>query len=358
MKKELSVVVLLLVIQGLAIQDKTFCVKSNILETNTKFSCICHNYTDWSTLISNSSRYLKSYTKICFPLGTFNLSTKLMINNVSNISIIGTDSVKPTSIKCYNNSFLAISNSKFVEIQNLKLETCGANVQRYIEVEDMQAYTALLLQNVRSVAIFNIVFRNSYGHSIIGINLMGSSVIQQVIVFYVSDSSVREVRMGGIILMFTANHSNYGKQQNILIEHCQVYYMNNIQARIRQYRGLKKTLCVLAFGFAFHQQKNSVSIKIINTSVKNVKSLSSYPLVYILYNSNNINSVTILNCNFSNNIVTSSILIINEELCTSCNPGIVFESNNNTFSYNKAQSIYSITKSSPSSHHIRIMHSQ
>ena len=355
MKKELSVVVLLLVIQGLAIQDKTFCVKSNILETNTKFSCNCHNYTDWPTLTSNSSRYLKSYTKICFPLGTFNLSTKLMINNVSNISIIGTDSVKPTSIKCYNNSFLAISNSKFVEIQNLKLENCGANVQRYIKVEDMQAYIALLLQNVRSVAIFNIVFRNSYGHSIMGINLMGSSVIQQVTVFYVSDSSVREVRMGGIILMFTANHSNYGQQQNILIEHCQVYYMNNIQERIRQYRGLKKTLCVLAFGFAFHQQTNSVSIKIINTSVTNVKSLSSYPLVYILYNSNNINSVTILNCNFSNNIVTSSILTINEELCTSCNPVIVFESDNNTFSYNKAQSIYSITKSSPSSHHIRIM---
>ena len=362
MKELMSAMVLLLIIPGLALQDKIFCVKSHTTETSTKVSCICHNYTDWSTMTLSSSRYFKSYTKICFPLGTFNLSTKLIINNVTNISIIGIDS---TSIKCFNNSFLSISNAKFVEIQNLKLETCGANVHQYMEVQDMQAYTALLLQKVRSVAIFNIVFKNSYGHSIIGINLMNSSVFQQVTVFYTNDSSVRKDKMGGIILIFTdqiANYGSYGIQQNILIERCKIYYMNNIQARNQHYRGVKKTLRTLAFGFSFHQQKYSVTIKIINTNVTNINALYyNYPLVYILYNSTNINNVTVTNSNFSNNILMASLLVINEdtESCRFCKSISVFESESNTFSCNTAQSIYWITTSSLSSKqammHIKIM---
>ena len=353
--KQLSVVtvLVLLTIHGLAFGEETFCVTFDVSKTSrSSASCNCHNYTDWSTLTSNSSRYFKSYTKICFPLGTFNLSTKLIINNVTNISIIGTDSVKPTSIKCFNNSFLAISNSKFVEIQNLKLETCGANAQQYIEVEDMQAYTALLLQNVRSVALFNIVFKNSYGHSIIGINLMDFSVIQQVTVFYVNDSSVRKERKGGIILMFTdelTNHSNYGKQQNILIESCQVYYMKNIWARNQQFYKLKKLLIALAFGFSLHQQKYPVSIKILNTNVTNVNAQYG-PLVLILHNSNNTNNISFLNSTFSsNNISTSSIIEINQDtelLCRPCRLASVFESVNNTLSYNTAKSIYYITQTS------------
>ena len=343
---KLSIVTMvLLMIRALAFEEETYCVTFDAFKAYA--SCNCQYYTDWSTLTSNSSRYLKSYTKICFPLGTFNLSTKLIINNVTNISIIGTDSVKPTSIKCFNNSFLAISNSKFVEIQNFKLETCGANAQQY-----MEAYTALLLQNVRSVSIYNIVFKNSYGHSIIGINLMGSSVFQQVTVFYINDSRVSYVRMGGIILMFTdeiTNHSNNGIQQNILIESCQLYYMNNIWARNQQYRKLKKSLRALAFSFNFYQQKYSVIIKMLNINVTNVNAQYG-PLVFILHNSNNTNNVSFLNSTFSsNNISTSSIIEINEDtevLCRSCRLISVFESINNTFTYNKAKLVYYITQTS------------
>ena len=351
--KELNIIIIvvLLIIHGLAFEEKMYCVTFNGSKTSTT-SCNCQNYTDWSTMTSNSSRYFKSYTKICFPLGTFNLSTKLIINNVTNISIIGIDSVTPTSIKCFNNSFLSISNAKFVEIQNLKLESCGANAERYIKLQDLEAYTALLLQNVRSVSIFNIVFKNSYGHSIIGINLMNSSVLQQISIFYINDSSVHKDKMGGIILMFTdeiANYGSYGIQQNILIECCQIYYMNNIQARNQQYRKFKKALRALAFGFNFYQQKYSVSIKIINANVSNVNAQYG-PLVFILTNSNNNNDVTILNSNFSkNNISTSSIIEINQDtelLCRFCKLVSFFESKNTTLSYNTARLIYYITQTS------------
>ena len=365
MMKELSVVVLLLFIQGLALKEKVFCIKSNVSETSTKVSCICQNDIDWSSLTLNSSRYIKSYTKICFPLGTFNLSTKLIINNVTNVSIIGTDSVKPTSIKCFNNSFLSISNAASVEIQNLKLDTCGANVHQYIEAQDMQAYTAMLLQNVRSVAIFNVVFKNSYGHSIIGINLLDSSVFQQVSVFYTNDSSMSKKIKGGIIVMFNdemtnnRKYGNNGTQQNIVIERCQIYYMNNVLARNQHYYKIKKILRALVFGFGFYQKKYSVSIKITSTNITNIK-VQYYPLVFIAYNSNKINSVAITNSNFSNNILGSSIMEINEDTqpCY-CKSASIFESESNIFSFNKARSIYSITKTLPSSYqmmmHIRVI---
>ena len=85
MMKKLTVV-LLLILPCFAFEENTYCIMSlNISETSEAL-CHCHNYTDWSALISDSSRYFKYYTKIYFPSGTFNLSTQLSIDNVKNIT--------------------------------------------------------------------------------------------------------------------------------------------------------------------------------------------------------------------------------------------------------------------------------
>ena len=359
--KALSAVVLLLIIQlqSFALEDKTYCIKSNAIKTRINFdksSCVCQSYTDWSTLTSNSSRHLKSYAKLCLSSGTFNLTTKLIINNMTNISLIGINS---TSIKCFNNSFIAISNTVFVEIQNVKLDSCGGIVQQYkIKDHNVEGYacTALFIQNVRSLIISNVVYKNSYGHSIVGINLKESSVLQSVSIFYVTNNSdVKELRMGGIILIFNdeiANYSDNAIQPMISIKHCRIYYMNKVQ--VQTYYAITEILNALAFGFAFYQQKYSVSIKIMTSNIKNVEA-QSHPLVFIIYNSNNTNIVTILNSNLSLNSMHSIIKI--NELGKSCKPASVFESENNTFHGNVAEVIYSITKTSPlpSQTHIRII---
>ena len=344
--KALSVVMLLLIIQGLAFKDKTYCIiKSNFHTDFGKSSCACQRYTAWSTLTSNSSRYLKSYTKLCFLSGTFNLTTKLIINNMTNISLIGINS---TSIKCFNNSFIAISNTIFVEIQNIKLDSCGGVVQQYkIKDQNVEGYacTALFTQNIRSLTISNVVYKNSYGHSLVAINLMESSVLQNVSIFYtMNNSNEKDRRMGGVILIFNdeiANYSNSAIQRRISFKHCQLYYKNKVQAQT--YYAITEIMNALAFGFAFYQQKYSVSIKIMTTSINNVDA-RFHPLVFIIYNSNNTNIVSILNSNFSLNSM-HSIIKINEntELCKSCKSATVFESENNTFSSNVAEVIYSIT---------------
>ena len=352
--KSLWVMALLLITQSLAIDEQTYCVKLNNSETS-KESCNCQEYVEWSAVTSDISRYFSSYTKICFSLGAFKLRTKLIISNITNITIIGIDSIRPTFIKCFNNSFLSISNSTFVKIQNLKLETCGANVQQYVEVQ--QAYTAFLLHNVKSLIIFKVAFMNSLGHSITGINLMESSTFKQVSVFYMNGNNVSKNRMGGIVLTFsdeiTHYINNYGKQQNIFIEQCQIYYMQNVQAKTQGSQKTKSVFDSLAFGFDFKQQNYSVTIMMINTSVTNVTT-NNGPLIFISYNSSNDSNVTILNSNFSRNNVTGYSLIKttkNTGGCRPCRPITVFKITDCIFSHNNAQSIYVVT--SYASHFLR-----
>ena len=60
--------------------------------------------------------------------------------------------------------------------------------------------------------------------------------------------------------MFTdeiTDYSNNMIQQNILIDHCHIFYVGSIQARIQEYNPLQKTMNALAFGFGFYPQKYS-----------------------------------------------------------------------------------------------------
>jgi len=146
------IVALVLILPCFAFEENTYCIKSSNSPETSEALCHCHNYTDWLALIPDSSRYFKSYTKIYFLSDTFNLNTQLTIDNVTNISISGIDSIKLTSIKCSNHAILSISNATFVQIENFKLIACGSNVARYIKGNE--TYTALFLHNV-SVNILN-----------------------------------------------------------------------------------------------------------------------------------------------------------------------------------------------------------
>ena len=351
--------ILLLIMQGFAIEEKVVCVMS---ETSKTTPCNCQGYIDWSTITSTSSLYFTSYTKICFPFDTFKLDTELFISNATNISLIGVDPDSPTSIKCFNNyySFLHICNATFVKIQNFELEDCGANVQQYTKVQG--AYTALLLHNVRSVNIFNVNFKNSYDHSIIGINVMDSSVLQQVSIFYVKDNiSTDKKKIGGIILMYsdeTVNYSSYNNSQNILIEQCQLNYTFNKQLGIVQnFKQHNIAFESQALRLDFNQQKYSVKVKIMKSSITNVAAHNG-PLILISYNSSNTNNVTFFNSSVSNNNISGYSLIrltIDMGRCKFCEPVTIFESKHCTLSHNIAQSIYFITPSSHSLLHQNAM---
>ena len=338
-KEESLILLCLLILKVFTFEEKIYCVKVNISE-RSEISCNCQNYIDWSTLISNISEYFNSYTKICFSNGSYNLSTKLFISNITNISLIGSDSKKLTSIKCFNNSFFSVSHTTSVEMHNITLETCGANIESYVKVRE--AYTALLLYNVRSVTVYNVMFKNSYGHSIIGINLIECSVLQQVSIFYMKDNGTSKKKMGGIVLMFTDEIVNYSNQQTVLIRQCHIFYVKNTQAGSNELGKPRKSMRSLALGIDLNQQKYSINITIMNTSISTIKAQNG-ALVYILYNSSNTSSVTFLSSNISNNHMYGySLIEITKDKggCKHCKSFSIFELIRCVITNNTVRTIY------------------
>ena len=345
MIQEWSILILFLNLQVLAFEQRIYCVKTNPLG-KPRLSNNCQKYITWSTMTAHYSKYFTSYTKIRFPIGSFNLDKGLFINNVTNISLIGSDYNKPTSIKCFNKGFFSISNAAFVEIRNFKLETCGANTKQHIKVSD--TYTALLLHNARSVNIFGLTFKNSYGHSIIGINVMEFSVFRQVSIFYEEDNSdISKRKMGGVILSFsdeTTGFINYRGQQNILLEQYHIFYLNNLSAN-KSVLGKLELLHSLALEIGFHQKKYSVKIAITNASIKNIKA-QFHPLIYITYNATNTSEVSIKNSNLCNNSIYGKpiIEIYNDMRGFGSRKSVNnFEILRCNFSYNVAQRIFFIS---------------
>jgi len=335
-------VVLLLILPCFTFEENTYCIKSSNSPETSEVLRHCRNYTNWLSLISDSSRYFKSYTKIYFLSDTFNLSTQLTIDNVTNISINGIDSIKLTSIKCSNHAFLSISNATSVQIENFELIACGRNVARYIKGNE--AYTALFLRNV-SVSILNVMFKNSYGHSIIGIDLIGYSVLQQVSVLYMNDSNVSKMKMGGIVLMFSdeiTNHIyNNIMPRNIIIEHCQIHYMENIHSDNQQDSKVKWILRSLAFGLDFNQQKYSANVTLMNTNISTVT--KNGPLICIKFNSSHASIATIISSHFlKNNVYNNPIIEIKKGVMGSKRSVSDFKIKNCTLLYNKARSIFYI----------------
>jgi len=77
--------------------------------------------------------------------------------------------------------------------------------------------------------------------------LIGYSVLQQVSIFYMNGSNnVSKMKMEGIVLMFSDEITNHFYNnimpRNIIIEHCQIHYMENIHSDNQQDSKVKRIL--------------------------------------------------------------------------------------------------------------------
>ena len=142
--------------------------------------------------------------------------------------------------------------------------------------------------------------------------------------------------------MFSDEITNHNMPQNVIIEHCYIYYMESMHRNNEPFHKEKGILCSLAFGFDFNQQKYSANVTLINTNITNVSS-QNLSLIFILFNSSNASFVTIFNSNFSkNNMHDNSIIKILKGIVGSCKLSYAFKIKNCTLSYNTAKSIFFI----------------
>ena len=135
MNRLLIFVVILFTVKSLvtAQKERVYCVSStyqNVNATGTKV-IDCSNFINWTSILLNTSRYFVSNTKLYFLPGTYELDEHLQITNIKNFSITG-DKEKITIMMCpanTSNVSLSISNSSFVELNNIKFKNCKMNIQ-------------------------------------------------------------------------------------------------------------------------------------------------------------------------------------------------------------------------------------
>ena len=201
----------------------------------------------------------------------------------------------------------------------------------------------------------NTTFENSCGHGIIGVNIIGKSVFENITMFHASynDSlyNQEQTLKGGILLIYInviMDHSVANNIVDLLIKHC---IISNIDTNHKVKFKHENSLISLdhlnsVFGLIFHQQiLNKIEIQINNLTMTNITlvngslilvsivSITPYALKLQLSGStfiNNKNSLKypnpmirfILN---SKKIIQKNLTITNSEFCKNVNVKHIFK---------------------------------
>ena len=267
----------------------------------TNYGCI-----RWSDL----PKCLKSNTTLLFPPRVFNLDKVMILRGIENVTLTGMKSSVFT-INCttkHNGSFV-IDHAAFIQMSNVKFRNCGANIIPYTMNNSFsEAHAALLLTNTTSVNISNVSFENSYGHAVIGINMLGNSTFENVQIFHVNgvNSKVNDstnVFVGGFVLAFYDKCTGRDRDFNntrILIENCSVF---NVQQKkvFTLFPVSRNILKASAIGLLFQQNTYVTDINIRRFRITNVTSRNG-PLVFIQFSWKGFNnSVIFSHSNFTKN---------------------------------------------------------
>jgi len=189
-----------------------------------------------------------------------------------------------------------VSSSVAIRIQNLKFTNCGIS-------NAYKNFTAVIsFLNVQSIVLSNITFENSLGHAIVGINVLGSSMLENITVYHNNNLSGNYLRpMGGIILVYVdtidgVHHNQTQSDNNVHIHNCTICCMS--QQFSHNICSTKIPLISSIFGLFLQQQKYSINVTIVDTKITKIISRNSL-LVYVVHKSSMNNSVSFSNTTFT-----------------------------------------------------------
>ena len=319
-------------------KERVYCVSPPYQNVTGTEITGCSNHTKWMSILLNATSYFTSDTKLYFLPGTYKLDRHLQINGVKNLLIIGDK--ENFTILCQTNTSgvsLSVSNSLFVELQNIKFKNCKMNIQHvnYTTGSNLLSTSvsvALFLYNVTALKITNVSFKNCNCHAIVGINMLGS--LQNVSIFSTykrvvhRDENISSV--GGFVLVYSDNviQNHAYKTMQVLIDSCAIFNIINTGSSNKS--KVSNELNTSVIGIGFYQQKYFIKVTLFNITIKNVNVIKG-PIVLIKYHSC-MNSVWILTSSFSN-IVSKQQPIIS----------IVAKTNNTDI--NKSPAVFSLIHS-------------
>jgi len=132
----------------------------------------CHHCHNLQHYLLNTTKYFTSNTQILFLTGLHHLHTDLIIQNVHNISLIGSRTNSLTIIQCNSSVGIVMTNITNLIVTIITVRNCLGN--------EYNNATVLIKQctNVQQRHVVIEESHNSYG--IVGINILGDSDLSYI----------------------------------------------------------------------------------------------------------------------------------------------------------------------------------
>ena len=234
----------------------------------------CHNLQHY---LLNATKYFTSNTQLLFLPGLHHLHTDLIIQNVHNISLIGstTNGTTPdTVIWCNSSVGIATTNTTDLTVTNITVRNC---------LGTEHSNDTVLIKQCTNVQLRNVKIEenhNSYG--IVGINVFG-------------DSRFSYITSNAIIIRCDDSVVNT-KYHHLSIDH---YHVNDMHSNFSS-----------ILNFTFFQQFYKINVAFLNSSIQGLNFQGIIMSIFFKNKDHGQTTFIIKSCSFANNQIYKNLLHI------------------------------------------------
>lgn len=169
----LSLVLFLLLIhfshQQLQSQEVRICPSRGELENK----CV-----PLSQVAFNTAGLIRSHSVIKFYPGKYSLYSLMTVQDVQNISFIGTGSTTPNIVCIRRDSGIALLNVNGILISNLTFSNCGFNGSYFKpNTKVWSSFATFIILDSHNLIMEGVVVQHGKGYSVSGVNILGNSTI-------------------------------------------------------------------------------------------------------------------------------------------------------------------------------------
>ena len=273
----------------------------------------------------NCSDWSEDFTEILLTQD-YEVEVDIVIANAKNFSIKGkSDNYAQhiITLECSDLSSFIITNSSFIEIQNIRITNCGKQIAKYEQSRNIfpsVTSAAIFIWNVSSIRMINVTIGNSCGHGIVGLNVVGMFTLQHIIIHGNSTSPTSckddEILFGGLLaLNLWQENDNTILQENttITITQCNFFNISSNNAQFTNEEDENATLLPnkyinsSAIGLILHQMVYHIDVKIENINITNIAIINA-PLIFFSYSVNSTSNVTMANSAITESNTTYSTI--------------------------------------------------
>ena len=146
---------------------------------------------------------VSSHTTIRLEPGNYTLEEFVLVQNVMNVTLAGTDNERDVSIHCADGAGLAFINVSYLTIRNITIDGCGftgGNIENTTDIlnNTVNIFYAfppvirvgMLLGHCESLTMENVIVKNTRGFGLVGINVIGVSQLRNVLFVNNTNSGV------------------------------------------------------------------------------------------------------------------------------------------------------------------------